>query len=165
MASILQTTFSIAFSCMTVVVFWFKFYLNLSSRVQLAILSALVHKVPWRRTGVKPFSKPMIAQFTIYIYVCVCVCIYIYICVTRIQWVNKSSIYLWSIPRSKYSCARGIVQQSSILLTMTEVNIWISDHRAELSHWAREDNLISQHLLKNWAAPETGLCDSFSYLT
>ena len=60
MAAISQATFPNSFSCLEIVVFWFKFHWNL---VPIDNKWLFVLVMAWRRTGDKPLSEPMIVLF------------------------------------------------------------------------------------------------------
>ena len=59
MASILQRTFANVFSCMTIVVIWFQFWVKWVPNDPISNKSSLVQIMAWRRTGDKPLSGPM----------------------------------------------------------------------------------------------------------
>ena len=60
----------------------FEFLLKFVSKGQINDIPALVQIMAWRRPGDKPLSEPMMVSLTTHI------------CVTRLQWVNESDIFL-----------------------------------------------------------------------
>ena len=66
MATILQTTFSNAFSWMKIIVFWLMFHCSKSiPECSIENNAALVHLMPWHQTGYKPLSEPMMKLFNV----------------------------------------------------------------------------------------------------
>ena len=79
MDAIFQTTFSRAFSSMTITLI--KFSLKYVCKGPIDNNPALVQIMAWRRSGDKPLSEPMI------------VTLLTHICVTRPQWVEFTYLY------------------------------------------------------------------------
>ena len=67
MATILQTTFSNAFSCMKWYEFQLRFHWSLFPRVQLNNIPALVQTMAWCPPGNKPLSEPLMVSLLTHI--------------------------------------------------------------------------------------------------